>query len=315
LDCVLNRTAGKPQLPNLLTSYPVRPPWQVAGVDYYVGVRPNETPLKDPTVQADLPAGATVDAAHSLIRITGNNVTLDGFDFSLHGGYSVYVDNASGTRITNSYFLGGVPVTDHGKSSNTHVSCDTIDGGGTNGNLSYGELLTLGPGAIVEYNWIKNAPQHFLSVSGGGSVFYRYNLLQDGGWGAGQHLNYLQIVNGRFINVQVNFNTMVQHATPAKGEGFQVYINSAGSIINGEIGYNTLITAADPGTVAESYIIHAGSNSQYPSPASGMVHDNYIDASGSYAAFYPNLSGFTYIGNLNLVTGAGLRYPDHGKGD
>src|SRR5262249_54887544 len=131
----------------------------------------------------------------------------------------------------------------------------------------------------------------------------------DGGWGDGQHLNYLQISSGNFTSIQIDFNTMVQHVTLAGGEGFQLYTNSAGSITNGEIGNNTLITVPSGGSLAESYIIHAGSNSQYPSPATGVIHDNYIDASGAYGAFYGGLAGFAYTNNINLVTGAEIPGP------
>ena len=41
-----NASAGAPQLPNLLSGYAVRAPWNVAGVDYAVGV-PTGTALKD----------------------------------------------------------------------------------------------------------------------------------------------------------------------------------------------------------------------------------------------------------------------------
>ena len=39
-DGSANAPAGTPQLPNLLNGYAVRPPWEVAGVDYAVVFRP-----------------------------------------------------------------------------------------------------------------------------------------------------------------------------------------------------------------------------------------------------------------------------------
>ena len=76
--------AGAPQLPSLLSGYAARPPWQVAGVDYAVGV-PSGMTLKDPaTINM---AGVSVNAASHLIVMSGNNVTLSGYDFSLEGGW------------------------------------------------------------------------------------------------------------------------------------------------------------------------------------------------------------------------------------
>src|ERR1700722_12303698 len=72
--------AGPIQLPNLLSGYAVRPPWFVAGVDYAVGPQPGVT-LKDPTTINM--AGLVLDSTHRWVMITGNGVTLDGYDFTL----------------------------------------------------------------------------------------------------------------------------------------------------------------------------------------------------------------------------------------
>jgi hypothetical protein len=65
-----------------------------------------------------------------LVRVTGNNVTLDGFNFGLHGGLSVSVTGgASKVSITNSYFFKGGIYADATAGTLT-VSGNTIDGGG-----------------------------------------------------------------------------------------------------------------------------------------------------------------------------------------
>src|SRR6266542_4367378 len=86
-DGSANASAGTPQEPNLLAGYTVRPPWQVAGVDYAVG--PQSAPTKDPATISM--AGVSVDTSTRTVTITGSNVTLDGYDFSLHGGYQLNV--------------------------------------------------------------------------------------------------------------------------------------------------------------------------------------------------------------------------------
>jgi hypothetical protein len=42
-DGSANAPAGSPQVPNLLTGYAIRPPWEVAGADYAVGIDPGIT--------------------------------------------------------------------------------------------------------------------------------------------------------------------------------------------------------------------------------------------------------------------------------
>jgi hypothetical protein len=310
--------SGSAQHPTLFADYheAARPPWNVAGVEFAVGV-PSSHALRDPTVQANLPSGASVDTVNHLIRVTSNNVTLDSFDFSLHGGYSVYVTGASGTRVTNSYFFGLQPaVHDDANSSNTYVGYNTIDGGGGTASLqcNFGETLPLGPNATVEYNWIKNVGQHFVS-SGGGALVYRYNLLEDGGWCPGAHLNFLQWGNAVNATAQVNFNTAIQHVLPAGGEGFQVegqlYAPGVlGSITNCSVSYNTIISngtkvAANSGTQAMSYIMHLGNSPNGPANTqgtfTGVANYNYFDSSSAYGPIYPGLVGFTYTGNWDMV--------------
>lgn len=297
---------GTPQHPSLFAAYGTRPPWNVAGVDYYVG-SPTNMGLTDPTQPGNLPAGASYDASNGLVRVTGNNVTLNGYNFSsVKNG--IYVEGVSNTNITNSYFyISGINIASG--STNTMIINNTIDGGAINGSSSGGYLIyNQGQGITVEYNWMYDAPEHFLSNVNGGPVIYSYNLLENGGWFAGLHLNYIEFYGGTYSGPQVEYNTMVQDVTPAGGEGFQMY---ASSISNGDIGHNTMITAPSGSNLAESYIVHAGSNNQYPQPATGTVHDNFIDPSGAYAAFYPGTTGFTYPNNIDLVTG-GLFAPPNG---
>jgi hypothetical protein len=283
-------------------------------VDYHVGV-PSGLALKDPSIPGNLPAGATL-SGHTII-VSANNVTLNGFDFSGGGGYGIYINpGVSGTQITNNLFVDSsssapIPANIGSGASHTYIAYNTINGGAANGNGSFGELIyNLGKGLTVEYNWIYDSPSRFVSDSGGGSLVYKYNLLENGGWVA-THLNFLEFGGGTFSSPQVDFNTVVQHETISSGEGFQMYCNSRGSISNGDVGNNTMISsraviqsgATGP---AISYWIHTGSNSQYPSPATGTVHDNYIDSSSAHGPFYGGLRGFTYLDNVNMLTGAHL---------
>ena len=276
-------------------------------MDYYVGTPTNIT-LLDPTVPGNLPSGVWVNSASHLIVVGANNVTLDGYDFSLHGGYAVYDNGFSGLTVSNSYFYNpaaGVAVLTQGDPSNTTIVHNTIDGGGAAAtNTSFGETLALGGNnTVVEYNWIRNTVQHFVSVNGGGSLTYEYNLLEDGGWAQGAHVNLLQMGGGNFTSIVADYNTWVQHVTPAQGEGFQLYLNNAGSIASGDISENTMITVPNgTGTVEISAMINAGSNSS--GPVTGTVNNNYMDLSDAYGPFGGSKIGITYSHNINLQTGA-----------
>ena len=97
--------AGNPQYSTILSGYAKRPPWNVAGVDYATGVPSNVT-LQDPwpgfpatTVNSTNfsstfitqcgGAGNITANASGLLSINGNNLTISGWDFSLHGGINL----------------------------------------------------------------------------------------------------------------------------------------------------------------------------------------------------------------------------------
>src|SRR4051812_12397732 len=79
---------GTPQFSNLLNGYAVRPDWSVAGVDYYVGA-PSGTALKNPATIST--SGVSVNAGAHIITVSGSNVMLDGYDFSLNGGWQINI--------------------------------------------------------------------------------------------------------------------------------------------------------------------------------------------------------------------------------
>src|SRR5215472_296742 len=104
LDGSLNAPPGTPQFPNLLDvnspltqkfgrTLKARPPWKVAGVDYHVGIDrsiyPTNASLKDPNTILNTISGASGNNTSKVVLVNGNNVTLDGYDFSLNGGWMV----------------------------------------------------------------------------------------------------------------------------------------------------------------------------------------------------------------------------------
>lgn len=107
LDGRLGAPAGTPQFAGLLDSYPFRPPWKVAGVDYKVGidrsVYPTNGDLRAPG--SFTPAGCSWSGNTLQIDGTGgitSGVVVDGFDFTGGGGVNIY--HTRSPRVSNSLF-------------------------------------------------------------------------------------------------------------------------------------------------------------------------------------------------------------------
>ena len=104
---------GNVQYPNFFTSrapqsgqtYATRPPWNVAGVDYPVGI-PSATVLQDPST-ATLPSGCSYSS--NIVTCNGSgNLTINGYDFSLHNCIFLDIYGYTGTiTIENSNFAMG----------------------------------------------------------------------------------------------------------------------------------------------------------------------------------------------------------------
>ena len=290
-DGYSNASAGAPQLPNLLNGYAVRPPWHVAGVDYAVGL-PSGTALQDwETISQP---GVSVNAASHTVIVTGNNVTLNGIDFSLHGGAQLVIEGANNTTISNCNFFYGSALTSSSNflinavsGSNITIEHCTIDGNGavqTNSSdqsslISTGSRFT-GSVTLTD-NLLQNFIQHVLEYNGGTTLTYEYNLIYNGGNGpVGPHLNYLQWGSGNFGTATVEYNTTYQPTNPnAGGQGFQFTPNS-GSISSFALAYNTMIYAPDGAGLADAANTVAGVTT------SGQIYDNYINKDSGSSFFY-----------------------------
>ena len=138
-DGSANAPAGTSQFSNLLSGYAARPSWNVAGVDYAVGYATG-TVLKDPETAA-LPNGVSRDSVNHILTITGDNVVLSGFNFSLEGGWQIIATNANNPTIEDNYFKIGTnnyqPISLYGgpngyTGSGATIVNNIIDGAGAN---------------------------------------------------------------------------------------------------------------------------------------------------------------------------------------
>lgn len=308
-DGSANAPIGAPQLPNLLASYGAnRPGWNVAGVDYYVGA-PQGLALKNPATISM--AGVSVDTTNHIVTVTGSNVTLDGYDFSLNGGWGVVVQGAN-TKIMDSNFLVGAnsnkPILATASSSNLTVMYSTIDGH-NDGSVS-GLIENRGSGTLtVEYSWLKNAGGDMIQMHNGGQsagLVAEYNLIQNAGMASGAHGDYTEFMDGPFT-ATIMYNTTTQNGGATQGFMVEPDIGSSpGTIVSGEIGNNTLTGSVNAFTAVTVADIQN----------TFTVHDNYFDPSSSSSGLAfggvrggpdDSSSKSVYVHNVNMTNGAVLQ--------
>jgi len=314
--CAPPRPGG--QHPALLARYVLRPPWNVAGVDYRVGVPPMTT-LTD--WQSLSGPGITVNAAatNGYVRVDNtSNVVISGVDFSLHGGAYLFFVNSPNPTVTNSNFGGthlaailANVISADPNSPGLTVSYNTIDGGGAGQGSSL--VGAAGGGTTtLTYNWLKNFPQHVFEQNTQNvpyAVIYRNNLIEQGAMQSGAHLNFLQFDtnSNSSSSVDVEYNTSYQIKQASSGEGYQFYANGNGLVQNVTLAYNVMIAAA-PGvglpvpvsSLSMSRMVHGGGSQN-----AGIAHDNYIDPTAAYGwLYYGSFSGWKFSNNYNMTTGA-----------
>jgi hypothetical protein len=306
------------QHPTLLASYALRPPWNVAGVDYRVGLPPTTT-LTD--WQSLSGPGITVNttAMPPYVRVENtSNVVISGVDFSLHGGAYLFFVNSPNPTVVSSYFAGtnlktilSYVIYADANSPGLTVSYNTIVGAGAGSGSALVGATGNGTTTLT-YNWLKNFPQHVLqqnTQSGTDSIVYKYNLIEKGGKQPGGHLNYLEFDtnSSSSTSVDVEYNTSYQIKQASAGEGYQFYANGNGLVQNVTLAYNVMIAAA-PGvglpvpvsSLSISRMVHGGGSQN-----AGVAHDNYIDSTAAYGwLYYGSFAGWKFSNNYNMTTGA-----------
>ena len=296
--------SGTIQFPSLLSSYVKRPPWNVAGVDYYVGV-PAGTTLQD--AQTISMAGVTVtNSPHKQVKITGNNITLNAIDFSVNGGYGLYI-TGNNVTITNSYFKmsssGGCDPVQHDSGTGLVLMYDTFDGDSIDdsGCNNIGGLLNLGNGATIEYCYAFHAFDDFVDF--GLTNVVKYNLFYDNGMVSGPHPDWLQLGGGNYAQ-DFEYNTFFQDVYSLGGsQGVIVAGFGTWTVTNATVSSNTMVaTSPGPGGLITNFIYS-------PAPAnltgSFFAQHNYLDITGMQSGPFNKQSG-TWSDNWNMKTGGAL---------
>ncbi len=237
----LNRVIALSSLPysRLLEGYAKRPPWEVAGVDYAVGPHTGLT-LKDPS-NISMP-GVSLDATHHWIFVTGNNVTLNGYDFTLSGGWTLVIEGQNDT-IEN-FKIGVVsgsasqPIQTYSGANNTIIEYGIIDGGGAaSSNVNGGVGIAHGSGLLtLKYCWLKNFTEGGVALGSTTSSVIEYNLFDSAKFDDNFHAQFINAPQGA-SNTIVEFNTFYQPAAASNGfPGFMVAaLNDAGYGNNSDI--------------------------------------------------------------------------------
>jgi hypothetical protein len=310
-----NRSVEIPaQHPLLLSRYAFRPPWKVAGVDFGVGY-PASAKLADPSTITM--ADVSVDTKNHTVTVMGSNVTIDGYDFSLAGGWKIDVKSGTNILITNSNFAVGsnvlAPIEITGTTEHVTVSNSVFDGR-ANSHVERLILYNASSNGIfmLHHAWIKNAGTDGVWFLNGAKLILRDNLFDSIGLTPGGHADAIQFTQSNNTGSQIVFNTFffgqdLAYNGHLAGEGIQVesQVNSVG-IFHPEIGNNTIVSTR-PKTVNSYLIALRGS----PLGAGSNIlddvncHDNYMDRGASYGFFYPSGRGSNYrlTNNRDMVTG------------
>lgn len=316
---------GTIQLPNLFSGYATRPAWNVAGVDYYVGLPSNVT-LKDPATAA-LPSGVTRNSSSHSFAVNSNNVTLDGWDFSLEGGWIVTTGSTiSGLTIQNCNFFYGSnfgttfnPILQLAGTSYT-LQNNTFGADGTQRVQIVNYVWDTGNGArTIQYNYFHDAPEEDIQATGTVQMTLQYNLFYKTGdaTNASPHPDTFQSVNAITSDFD-QFNTIVQPNTGEQGGMEAINLNSENtpqnlSFANATVRNNTILAKSGSAADVMSFVI-ATAHTTGGSVTNVNVWDNYLDTTSSFGPYF-SLDGtetnVVYTGDTNLVTGGTFALPAH----
>ncbi len=318
------------------TVYQKRPPWNVPGVDYYVGL-PAGTVLRDPTVSANLPHGASYSAYSHMVTISTSNVTLDGFDFCTPG-VNVYVNGGlTGTVIQNSLFCANLhsqngqniriaPGNGHTTIQKNEFDGKAIPHAGSGMDLEQA-VLALGHGILTfQYNYCHDVDSKCLNV--GTSVLQtlnfveRYNafvnvgLCQTGcAHGESEYFYGGNCLATIVPTIDTNlYVTFWQNASTTSDQTSEMAVEAdAINVIGGTVNQNTVMSPGPWGNVTangrQSLVI--GSDLIFYGQQEGgtmtgtAFTKNYLDFSGAYFPWYPepDAVGLSFFGNKNMETG------------
>jgi hypothetical protein len=338
--CMGAQATGSVQRKNFFTgftgqSYPTRPPWNVAGVDYPVGYSGT---LKDPLVSGNMPACVSNagNTGNPNLYIANGDVqpcVLDHLDFSLHNSICFAIQGTSGKTVTftndkfatgssNCSLYGGFIQEGFGYNTNIVVKYSEFDDNyGCNCGGLFGIPSDVGNTLTLQYNAYIGVTGRVMN--GNASYYASYNYMEGMGNGAehGEVVEFGQanpvVYNEEWNNYYVTStdccNTAIIYIVsgpPSGGTGLMTSVNTLYNVLVVRQGQNQYNPVAAPIWLQTS---GGGGNIIQ----SVTVENNYIDANGSLISppiyVYPPDNGPGYIGsgtcsgNKSLNTGRRIR--------
>ena len=289
--------SGTIQFPNLrtLNTYAATPPWKLAGVDYAVGI-PSSVTLADPNTLSisgvtRCAIGACSGNTRPYIQITGNNVTVCGYDFSMNGGWQVEITTGSNATICDNKFAMSAdnqpaPILMDGSGVGLTLYQNQIDGGSHFPlNAALVDLLPTGSGGnyVIYYNYMKTPGVEFIQTGANAnttfnSLIVKWNMFYDTCANAGaDHCDeYLQTGADNYTNYYWGFNTFYQDWNgPSSQFGTQgvnaITFPSPPVFGTVEFGDNSLFCAH------KTYMIQFFRYDHTQTTGSINIHDSYFD--------------------------------------
>lgn len=324
-------------------SYKTRPPWNVAGVDYPVGI-PAGTVFKDPSKPGVLPQGCSYFPAGSkkstpIIRcVNSKNPTFDGFDFSgrLTGSHSCVVmnfnDGTTGTITFRHSYFGRDASCTGAANEGLGITTFQINPGRANWDFEYNVIdfgppvtgpgssfrpLSLSPGTwTFKYNVWLNVPSDPIVGTSNGNFLAEYNYIENFIFDV-TNQGHGEFVGNTGTGVQAQtyyfYNTILQgSAAQAGSTTTTIWLadgasGAAVTFSDAEVLNNTTVVNLGGGRGGKA-ISEAALVNMNETHTATQVKDNYFDSTGSYyigiAAGAVCAAPVIWSGNYSLVTGA-----------
>jgi hypothetical protein len=318
-------------------TYKTRPPWNVAGVDYPVGI-PKDVTLKDPAT-APLPAGCNYNATGNsiggpLMRCSNGVLDIEGYDFSgtlVHPGSHGCVDFSPGASnpkiiLKYNYFAinsacfgpsnGGYAVQVFTGNTNLILDNNVFDYSPPKSGAGTGfRPISIGQGNVeIKYNAFINLTGDPVVGSASGNLLAAYNYVE----------NYVFDVtnqgHGEFIGLTGSgtqaqtyyfYNTILQgRAGQAGSTTTTIWLaNGVGGITyaDAEVLNNTTVVNLSANKGQDFKISEAALVNMNATHTATQIRDNYTDNIGSY--YYSIAAGVTctnpvaWSGNFELRGG------------
>jgi hypothetical protein len=327
-------------VPNFFTGYANQngqtyvstPPWNVAGVNYAVGINAAYVGnLEDPAT-APLPAGC-VFVAGSLPYVgcsNVNNLTINGYDFGHSVAGSVQLAIGTGVTgtltITNNKFFNGPTLDpqlidvdiDSDVTANTVMEYNYIDGNGpgipTGKNISNVNYQSTGS-LTFEYNALVNVTSKGLYYGTDSNVTILYNYGEGLGYGNPGHSDLITggpaTATSTMSNEEIGYNTFLVDNNTAGGTA-NIYVSNGvdgGTVLSANVDHNVDVSNYDfnpPNSnftnLTSSYLIEAA----HQDFGDLNFADNYFDPNGSFGciALLSTATTVTYSGNVDMIDGS-----------